>query len=67
MEVGGGDEATSTPVPPEVITKIASCLEELNKCLKEAHHTTVGLGRGRGGESEEREGKGEGGGRERGS
>ena len=35
------DEATPSLVPAEVITRIASCLEELKKCLEEAPHTTV--------------------------
>ena len=39
--VPAGDETTPTPVPVEVMTKIASCLEELKKCLEEAPHTMV--------------------------
>ena len=37
----GDNEDTPPPVPPEVITRIASCLEELKKCIEEAPHTTV--------------------------
>ena len=35
------DSATPTPVPVDVISRIASCLEELKKCVEEAHHTMV--------------------------
>ena len=31
------------PVPPEVMSKIATCLEELRKCLEKAPHTTVSV------------------------
>ena len=39
----GDEEDTPPPVPPELITRVARCLEELKKCIKEAPHTTVSL------------------------
>ena len=39
----GDEEDTPPPVPPELITRIACCLEELKKCIEEAPHTTVSL------------------------
>ncbi|CAI8032881.1 Protein virilizer homolog [Geodia barretti] len=36
----GDEEDTPPPVPPELITRVARCLEELKKCIKEAPHTT---------------------------
>ena len=35
------DSAMPIPVPVDVISRIASCLEELKKCVEEAHHTMV--------------------------
>lgn len=40
-EEGGSQDATPTPIPPEVVARIVSCLEELKKSLEEAPHTIV--------------------------
>ena len=37
------EEATPPPVPPEIIARIASCLEEMNKCIDEAPLSTVSV------------------------
>ena len=37
------DEATPPPVPPEVLTGIACCLEEVKKCIEDAPHNTVSV------------------------
>ena len=41
MEGVEPQEVTPTPVPPDVIARIVSCLEELKKCLEQAAHTVV--------------------------
>ena len=42
MEEGARpDTDSATPLPVDVISRIASCLEELKKCVEEAHHTMV--------------------------
>ena len=40
---GNEEEDTPPPITPELITRIASCLEELKKCIEEAPRTTVSV------------------------